>query len=189
MLHKTFPEECDDINPSGTAEDDILSFPAITREPLKVSRQIKHWGGFREIFQMSQAKKYICVWNFWENSLYCFLPVLNKFFVIFRKSFHAYVLAILKRFISFDCLQGPQLTTDIKKSFPLVLGKQFWVKKAVFWKNRKKAIFWILRQHCSRYRFFWVHPWKARKHTTKNKIVKFFVMFWSTFVNILSNFC
>ena len=173
MLHKTFPEECDDINPSGTAEDDILSFPAITREPLKVSRQIKHWGGFREIFQMSQAKKYICVWNFWENSLYCFLPVLNKFFVIFRKSFHAYVLAILKRFISFDCLQGPQLPTDIKKSFPFVLGKQFWVKKPVFWKNRKRAIFWILRQHCSRYRFFECALGKHANIQPKTKLSNF----------------
>jgi len=80
-----FPE-----NPLGTAEADVLSFPAsfaaITREQLKVRRQVKHWKkGFRKIFQMNLTKRYVSIWNYW-----LFFIIFNEkidFFDHFQEKF------------------------------------------------------------------------------------------------------
>jgi len=49
------------------------SFLALTREPLKVRRQVKYCKkGFREILQMSPIKKCVCILIFWEHWLSLF---------------------------------------------------------------------------------------------------------------------
>jgi len=64
-------------------------FSAITREPLKVCRQVKHCKkGFREIFQIGLTASYVCTWNFWENPLFCFVSCLFwKVLDNFQKNF------------------------------------------------------------------------------------------------------
>jgi len=54
--------------------------------------------GFRDVFQMSPTKKCVCLRNVWENQL--FLLTGGNFLAIFRKKFHAYVSAFLKRFLA-----------------------------------------------------------------------------------------
>jgi len=83
-------------------------FSAITREPLKVCRPVKHCKkGFREIFQIGLTASYVCTWKFCENPIFAlFLAFFGKFLMIFKKischsfSFFARTAPVL------ECFQG-----------------------------------------------------------------------------------
>ena len=73
-------------------------FSVITREPLKVCRQVKHCKkGFREILQMGLTEMYVCIWNFWWKPLFYFVSCLfGKVLDDFHINFHPKVLAFLQ---------------------------------------------------------------------------------------------
>jgi len=55
----------------------LVSFSAIACESQKVCRQVTHCKkGFCEIFQMVLTVRYVCIWDFWENLLFCFVSCL-----------------------------------------------------------------------------------------------------------------
>jgi len=55
----------------------LVGFSAITREPLKVCRQVKHCTkGSRELFYIGLTASYVCTWNFLENPIFCFVSYL-----------------------------------------------------------------------------------------------------------------
>jgi len=67
----------------------LVGFSAITREPLKVCRQVKHCTkGSREIFQIGLTARYVCTWNFWEYPIFSFVSCLfGKVIDDFQKNF------------------------------------------------------------------------------------------------------
>jgi len=120
-----------------------ICFSTITREPLKIRRQVKHCKkGFCELFPMRITKMSVCIWMFWENRvILIFCPVWANFFHTQRKIPHAYVLIfgsgfwlrLLARTITNHQCQ--------KMSLTIVVGdEKFGWKKRSFWKF-ERAIF------------------------------------------------
>jgi len=76
-----------------------------------------------------ESNQKVCLhFNFLRTlTFFVFFSVLSKFLIIFKKNFHAYILAFSNRLFGFDCLQRLYLTTNYfgKKSWG---NKQGWGK-------------------------------------------------------------
>ena len=153
----------------------------ITGEPLKVCRQVKHCKkGFCEIIQMGLTERHVCIWNFWENLLFCCVSCLfEKVLHDFQKNFHANVLAV------FMAYTWPRvLSMTIKSHLPyVVVKKQIGTKKAI-WKK------WFFRFYAkiAADTGFRSAALEKRKNTTKNKKSKLFKMLYWIFCQLFFSF-
>ena len=160
------------------------SSSAITREPLKVRRQVKHWQkGFYEIFQMYPTKKECLHLTFLTKSTF-FGPFWESFWSLSGKNYHADIstfwsvfrLQLLARIITNHQYQ--------KKPLPLVLWWKLGRKKRISRIFEKKRFFVVLRQNRCRYWILECTIGKNAKNTTKTVET-----FWKSFVNFMLTLC
>ena len=117
------------------------------------------------------------------------MPVLGKFLVIFKKHFaRLQVLAFLKSFFGFYCLQELQLNTNPKKFTTHCFGCKNWHKKRISGKFRKKDNFGCYPKLLP-IPDFGVNRWNEREKYNQNRVEtfrKFVVNFLSTFRQIFN---
>ena len=145
---------------------------AITREPLKVRWQVKHWQkGFRE--------KYVCIWHFWQNRLFlvrfvkvfghCQEKVTTPTFQLFEAFFR---LRLLARIITNHQYQ--------KSHFPLFSGEN-WGRKNAFPEYLKKSDFLWFYAKTAANTGFWSAPLERTRKIQQKQL--------KLFENLLSTLC